>query len=76
MINTVFHNYIWDFNPYNNSKNLYVVTFTGTYSPNPDIANLSQKGSISYLIDIEKARVEIYSDPDGISSTFFIYILR
>lgn len=76
MINTVFHSYSWDFEVYEDSKTSYIVKFTGSYSPNPDIPNLSQEGSISYLVDVESGEASVFSDPYDLSSTFMVYIVN
>lgn len=76
MINTVFHSYSWDFEVYEDSKTSYIVKFTGSYSPNPDISNLSQEGSISYLVDVESGEASVFSDPYDINSTFMVYIVN
>lgn len=76
MINTVFHTYQWTFEPYKIDEEFYVVKFTGTYSPNPDLPNLSQSGTISYFVNPETEEVKLYTDPDGISSVFLVYILN
>lgn len=75
MINTVFHSYEWKFESYQDSKTNYIAEFSGTYSPNPNIPNLSQSGSISYLVNIETGQVQTYSDPNRISSVFMVYIV-
>lgn len=75
IVNT-FHQYKWDFKTYENSETIYLVTFTGNYSPNPrDLPQLSQSGTISFLVDIENSAVRLYSDPSGISDAFILLAL-
>lgn len=75
MINKVFHQYNWTYEPYENNENWYVVTFTGTYCPNPSIPNLAEQGTISYLVNIETGEAGLHEDPNGISDIFIIYII-
>lgn len=76
MINMVFHNYDWTFEQYEENENSYVVTFDGTYCPNPVIPELAEEGTISYLVNLETGEAELYGDPDGISSIFILYVLN
>jgi len=76
MVNTVFHNYQWSFEPYAHNEEVYVVEISGSYSPNPDLPNLSQEGTIRYFVNPETGEVKLYTDPDGISSVFMIYIVN
>lgn len=75
MINTVFQKYEWEFERKPGTENEYIVKFTGTYSPNPDLPNIAQNGSISYIVNIQSNTAYIYSDPNGLKSTFLVYIV-
>ena len=75
-IANTFHQYKWDFQPYENSETLYIATFTGNYSPNPrDLPQLSYSGEISILVDIENFSAQVYSDPNDISDAFVLLAL-
>lgn len=37
MVNKVFHNYQWGFEPYAHNEEVYVIEISGSYSPNPDM---------------------------------------
>lgn len=75
-IANTFHQYKWDFEPYQGSDTRYLVTFQGYYSPNPrDLPELSQSGSISLIVDIKNNTATIYSDPNNISSAFILLAL-
>jgi len=75
MINTVFHNYDWEFEESPAAENEYVVEFTGTYSPNPDLPSIAQNGRISYIVNIENGTAYSYLDPNGLETTFLVYIV-
>ena len=75
-ITRTFHQYKWNFDAYNGSKTVFKVTFTGNFSPNPrDLPQLSQSGTISWLVDIQNSTVTLWEDPNDISSAFILLAL-
>ena len=64
-INTIFHDYEWEFEPY--AHNNYSVTFTGNYTPLPyDYPNISWPGSITFLVDVGQGTITVQNDPNDI----------
>ena len=64
-IETIFHDYEWEFEPY--THNNYSVTFTGNYSPLPyDYPNISWSGSITFLVDVGQGTITVQNDPNDI----------
>lgn len=75
IVNT-FHQYTWEFEPYRESETSYMVTFSGEYSPNPrDLPQLSYRGIISWIVNVEDYTVTLYRDPDDISTAFLLLAL-
>lgn len=78
MVNAVFHDYSWSVTPYGSGEDTseYLVKIRGTYSPTPEMPNISQPGMIQYYVNLETKEVRIYSDPDNLYSVFLIYIVN
>ena len=72
-ITGTFHNYSWDFKPFNGSDTVYLVTFSGNDTPNPrDFPTMSRQGSITWKVDVSTGQVSLYDDPNNISSAFIL----
>lgn len=75
MVMIVFHNFDVKWGKYK-STSQYEVEISGNYCPNPDIPTLSMKGSITYLVDIEKSSCIVLHDYNNLTGTFLVFILN
>jgi len=77
MIATVFTDYEIAIKQVENTEATYIVTVTGDYVPNPDVAFYVQSGLISYTVNIEKNTCQLRSDPNNIQgATFLLYVFN
>ncbi len=75
MVMIVFHNFDIKWGKYKSTSH-YEVEISGNYCPNPDMPNLSMKGSITYLVDIEKNSCIVLYDYNNLTGTFLVFILN
>ena len=53
----------------------YVLKASGTYWPNPDVPQYSEKGEISYTVDVEKGTCSVRSDAYRIQDVMISYVV-